>query len=115
MRNARYTSSTSRPKKPKTGHAPISRNVTPAAKLIDPIKAIRIKKPAALSDRYGVRIAENNVGSAAMSLREVIAFHYTSIMARNTTPQKPAGKGAARPGGPPSAARKGAKPKPWTP
>ena len=60
-----------------------------------------------------------------MSLREVITVHYTSIMAPDTTPRKPARKGAAslrrtgksktgksKPGRPPRGARKGTKPRP---
>src|SRR4029077_13474651 len=85
-------------------------------------------KPTALSDRCGVRIAENSVGSAAMSLPEVIGLHYRDRMARKTTPPKPARKGAAHPAKsgkskigksksrePARIPRKGAKPKPWTP
>src|SRR5262245_3565737 len=80
--------------------------------------AITIRKPVAVRDRCGVRIAENSVGSAAISLPELITLHYTSIMAPRATPKKRAAK-PARGGIKPARAlptkRKAAKPKRWTP
>src|SRR6267142_1566225 len=144
MRNAKYTSSTSRPKKPNTGHAPISRNASPATKLTALRNPISTRKPARFSERCGVSSAENNSGCAgsglSKSLPAVIAGQYTRIMSkiirRPLTKSKPttakhaqksrkraaasqprenAAKKAAAKSGPARAAKKSVRaPRPWT-
>src|SRR6201747_3216697 len=83
MRNAQYTASTSRPKKPNTGQAPISQNARPAAKLTTLRNPISTRKPVRFSERCGVSSAENNFGSAcsgSKSLPAVMTCQYTRIM-----------------------------------
>src|SRR5665647_641581 len=139
IRNAHQIASTSRPKKPSTGQAPISRKASPAAKLIRPMNAITTTKPVRFSERCGVSSAENSSpsGSGSKSLPAVIAGQYTRIMAKSTrkplpksqsTVLKRAGSSkapsaatskrnksaktaAAKPGAPRPAAK---KTKPWT-
>src|SRR4051794_22009355 len=120
--------STSRPKKPSTGQAPISKNAMPATKLTVPMKIISTKKPVRFSERCGVTRAENSVGGSSAgskSLPAVIAYQYTSIMAKiisssrakkvgvRSVPKKPAKKAVKPP--PRPAAKKSPKTKPWTP
>src|SRR5829696_5904364 len=119
--------STSRPKNPKTGQAPISQNATPATKLTAPMKIISTRKPVRLSERCGVTRAENSVGwssGGSKSLPAVIAYQYIRIMAKITrsisakkssvpsVPKKPARKAVKPP--PRPAAKKSPKTKPWT-
>jgi endonuclease III len=98
----------------------------PEAKLIPPSASITARKPTAGSERCGVRIAENNVGSGARPLSRVMTIHYTGIMPRNTTPRRPktarkkvrsksvakVARGTARPVPRPRIAK---RPKAWTP
>src|SRR5882724_2304955 len=123
--NAHQIASTSRPKKPNTGQAPISRKARPAAKLIAQRNAISTRKPVRLSERCGVSSAENNSGcgrSGSNSLPAVMACQYTRIMAKiirkappksaaKSVAKKPARKAAAKSDPP----RKSRKPRPWTP
>src|SRR5215213_9627598 len=119
--------STSRPKKPSTGQAPISKNAMPATKLTAPIKIVSTRKPVRLSERCGVTRAENSVGwssAGSKSLPAVIAYQYIRFMAKITrsisakkssvpsVPKKVAKKAAKAL---PKPAKKSAKPKPWTP
>src|SRR5215467_11126435 len=70
--------STSRPKKPNTGQAPIHQNTTPAAKLTTLTMPISTINPLRLSERCGVSSAENSFGSSAgsKSLLAVMACQY---------------------------------------
>jgi endonuclease-3 len=98
----------------------------PAIKLTAPMNAISTRNPVRLSERCGVTRAENSVGwssAGSKSLPAVIAYQYTSIMAKiisssrtkkvgaPSVPKKPAKKIAKTP---PKPAKKSAKPKPWT-
>src|SRR6202030_1775927 len=79
--------STSRPKKPNTGQAPINRNASPAAKLTTLMNPISTRKPVRFSERCGVSSAENNSGcggAGSKSLPAVIAAQYTRIMPKIT-------------------------------
>src|ERR1700722_8709622 len=112
--------STSRPKKPTTGHAPISRNATPAAKLTTLTKAITTRKPVRLSERCGVSRAENNSASplGSKSLPAVIAYQYILNMPKITRPaakSKPAKKSRKPVAAKPKTLRGAKKLKPWTP
>src|SRR5215203_4894534 len=119
--------STSRPKNPKTGQAPISQKAMPATKLTAPMKIISTRKPVRLSERCGVTRAENSVGwssAGSKSLPAVIAYQYIRFMAKITrsirakkssvpsVPKKVAKKAAKAL---PKPAKKSAKPKRWTP
>src|SRR5258708_15394461 len=125
MRNAQQIASTSRPKKPSTGQAPISRKARPAAKLSAQRHPINTRKPVRLSERCGVSSAENNSGcgsSGSNSLPAVIACQYTRIMAKiiRKAPPKSAAKSVAKKPTRKAAAKskppgKSRKPKPWTP
>src|SRR5262249_22063416 len=79
IRKASQTSATSRPKKPKTGQAPIIRNDTPTAKLIAASTPIRIVKPARLKERCGESRASNRTGSWT-GLPCCMPAHYTGKM-----------------------------------
>src|SRR5215211_8098810 len=120
--------STSRPKNPSTGQAPISKKATPATKLTAPMKIISTRKPVRLSERCGVTRAENSVGwssAGSKSLPAVIAYQYIRFMAKiirsvrakkssvPPVPKKPAKKAVKS--SPKPAAKKSLKPKPWTP
>src|SRR6185503_2108837 len=125
--------STSRPKKPSTGQAPIIQNATPAIKLTAPTNVISTTKPVRLSERCGVTRAENSVGwssAGSKSLPAVIAYQYIPIMAKiisssvgkksiaPSVPKKPAKKAvrASPKAGVKKAPKpKPQKPKPWTP
>jgi len=83
--------STSSPKKPKTGQAPINRNAIPATKLTALKNSITSRKPVRLSERCGVNSAENNSGSGgsgSKSLPAVIGCQYIQIMAKITRAQR---------------------------
>ena len=125
IRNAHQIASTSRPKKPSTGQAPIIRNTMPAAKLIAQTKPISTRKPVRLSERCGVSSAENNSGCGASCsnalLPAVMACQYTRDHGQNH-PQgeiegdgKARAKKAAKKVARPKPAKKVPKPKPWTP
>src|SRR5215467_4646889 len=60
------------------------RKAIPAAKLTMLRNAIRIRKPARLSERCGVSIAENNVGGSSYGLLGVIGGQYSLNMAGKT-------------------------------
>src|SRR5215510_8097353 len=122
IRNAHQIASTSRPRKPSTGQAPIIKNTMPAMKLITHTKPISTRKPVRLSERCGVNSAENNSGCGTSGsnalLLAVMACQYTAIMAKITRkakskakPAKPAPRKVAKPKPP----KKAPKPKPWTP
>src|SRR6201993_3525207 len=103
----------SSPKKPNTGQAPSIRNTTPAAKLITLRNAITRRKPVRLSERCGVKSAENSTGSTASpskSLPVAIACQYIPIMAKITRAQR-AKKAVVR-SVPKKSARAKASPKP---
>src|SRR5580658_1885874 len=98
----------------------------PAAKLTALSAAIRIRNPTPLSERCGVMIAENSVGSSVDSrfwaLPGVMTPHYTGSMAKRTTPKKATPKPAksAKRALPAKLKAKAKpkpkpKPKPWTP
>src|SRR5689334_21879846 len=127
IRNAHQIASTSRPKKPSTGQAPVIRNTMPSTKLMAQTKRISTRKPVRPSERCGVSSAENNSGCGASCsnalLPSIIACQYTAIMAkiiRNAKPKaaKPAAKKAVKAIRPKPAkskpAKKTPKPKPWT-
>jgi endonuclease-3 len=116
IRNAHQIASTSRPKKPSTGQAPIIKNIMPAMKLMTQTKHISTRKPVRLSERCGVSSAENNSGCGTSRsnalLPSVMACQYTPIMAkitRKAKKTKPAKKAVKS-----KLAKKAPKPKPWT-
>src|ERR1700754_909694 len=125
IRNAHQITSTSRPKKPNTGHAPISRNTGPAAKLNAQINPISTIKPVRLSERCGVSSAENSsgCGCGSKSLPAVMTCQYIRIMAkiiRKVPPKSKPGapkriKKAASKSVAARARKKPIKIKPWTP
>ena len=55
---AHQITSTSRPKKPNTGHAPIIRKTRPVTKLTTLRNSITARKPVRFSERCGVSSAE---------------------------------------------------------
>src|ERR1700761_6722400 len=70
---------------PNTGHAPIIRNATPAAKLTRLRNDISTTKPVRLSERCGVSSAENSTGSGASGskpLPAVMTYQYIPSMAK---------------------------------
>src|SRR5437764_9581529 len=60
------------------------RNTMPAAKLTTLTTTIRMRNPTPPSERWGVMMAENSVGSASGALPGVMALHYTGSMATRT-------------------------------
>src|SRR5450631_2706821 len=89
--------STSRPKKPNTGQAPISQKAKPATKLTRLMNPITTIKPVRFNERCGVNNAENSsaCGSGSKALLAVIGFQYTRIMAKITRITKAGAKTAA--------------------
>src|SRR4051794_7152022 len=71
----------SRPKNPNTGHAPISRNASPAAKLTTLRNPISTRNPVRFSDRCGVSSAENSVGCVSASSEAVSSKALPVVMA----------------------------------
>src|SRR5215831_3161355 len=99
MRKARYNNSTSSPKKPKTGQAPINRKATPEQKLTPPNTIISTRKPTLPSERCGVIVVEKMVGSglSAVMLSEAMALSIPEFMAKKTQSRsKPKRKPTAR-------------------
>src|SRR5512143_681886 len=78
----------SRPRKPNTGQAPITRNSTPEMKLTPPMPSMSTRKPVEPSERCGVMIAEKMVGSGTAALSRLMVLTIREKMARKTTGQR---------------------------
>src|SRR4051794_15665236 len=130
---AHQITSTSRPKKPSTGHAPIIRKTMPVTKLTMLRNSITARKPVRFSDRWGVSRAARICTSPSLSDRSrsislpvLIVPQYIPIMAKiikpaprkAAVPKKKAKTAVAKPKPPAKKSLKAAKPnstKPWTP
>src|SRR5262249_30741929 len=103
--------STSSPRKPKTGQAPIIRNMIPHAKLSAQMHSSRMRKPVEPSERCGVRMAAKIFGSewgtGFAPLSPFMAAIIRKTMAKQTTGRKAPQPRRKPPGKTASAPRKG--------
>ena len=74
----------SRPKKPTTGHAPISQKANPAVKEHATSAIITSMKPVALSDRWGFSTAAKiGFSSGSAALPELMLSEYREVIAKS--------------------------------